>query len=267
MFFQRPINQERRRDLTRAGGLVNLINECNAPENRIGPVLGKPEIVLVFVPSCQRFRPFATGIPPYRSLLPTVFPKKIGLPPTRQGWFCPPTIWNTKPQLIRLAFIAYTNAMSLSDPTHINEMQIGQPAWRMALLFPVQGSWTEKEYLAIEVSRQIEFDRGCVEVLDFPTKEHQRLVRFLFLLIESFASGRAFGEVFFAPIPVRLWDQKYREPDLVFIRQGRENIGRYPDGADIVPCRFQICCPIVCSRRYSDIQGFKRDFFGCYSFV
>ena len=157
--------------------------------------------------------------------------------------------------------------MSLSDPTHINEMQIGQPAWRMALLFPVQGSWTEKEYLAIEVSRQIEFDRGCVEVLDFPTKEHQRLVRFLFLLIESFASGRAFGEVFFAPIPVRLWDQKYREPDLVFIRQGRENIGRYPDGADIVPCRFQICCPIVCSRRYSDIQGFKRDFFGCYSFV
>lgn len=124
--------------------------------------------------------------------------------------------------------------MSSSDPTLINEMQIGQPAWRMALLFPPQGSWTEQEYLAIDAGRQIEFDRGCVEVLDLPTKEHQRLVRFLFLLIESFASAHSLGEVFFAPIPVRLWDQKYREPDLVFIQQGRGNAGRYPDGADLV---------------------------------
>jgi hypothetical protein len=61
--------------------------------------------------------------------------------------------------------------MSLSDPTRINEMQIGQPAWRMALLFPPQGSWTEQEYLAIDAGRQIEFDRGCVEVLDLPTKD------------------------------------------------------------------------------------------------
>ena len=64
--FQRPLNQERRRDLTRAGGLVNVINECNAPENRTETILGKPKIVLVFAPPCQRFKPFATGIPPCR---------------------------------------------------------------------------------------------------------------------------------------------------------------------------------------------------------
>ena len=180
------------------------------------------------------FQALCDGNPPIQIVASLCFSQKTGPPPTRQGWFCPPTIWNTKPQLIRLAFIVYTDAMSLSDPTLINEMQIGQPAWRMALLFPPQGSWTEQEYLAIDAGRQIEFDRGCVEVLDLPTKEHQRIVRFVFLLIESFVSGRGLGEVFFAPIPVRLWDQKYREPDLVFIRQGRENVGRYPDGADLV---------------------------------
>ncbi len=172
MCFQRPLNQERRRDLTRAGGLVNLINECIAPESRMGPVLGKLKIVLVVAPSCQRFKPSETGIPPSQIDVPALFPKSPSLPPTQRGWFCPPTIRNTAvPLLITFAVIAYTNSMSLSDPTRINEMQIGQPAWRMALLFPPQGSWTEQEYLAIDAGRQIEFDRGCVEVLDLPTKD------------------------------------------------------------------------------------------------
>lgn len=115
-----------------------------------------------------------------------------------------------------------------------NEMQIGQPAWRMALLFPPQGSWTEQEYLALDAGRQIEFDRGCVEVLDLPTKEHQRMVRFLFLLLNEFVTSRRLGEVFFAPLPVRLWNEKYREPDLIFVKHGREDIGKYPNGADLV---------------------------------
>ena len=124
--------------------------------------------------------------------------------------------------------------MSQTDPQNLNEMQIGQPAWRMALLFPSQGSWTEQEYLALDAGRQIEFDRGCVEVLDLPTKEHQRMVRFLFLLMESFVTSRRLGEVFFAPLPVRLWKEKYREPDLIFIKQGRDDIGKYPNGADLI---------------------------------
>lgn len=124
----------------------------------------------------------------------------------------------------------------MTGPDHqvLNEMQIGQPAWRMALLFPPQGSWTEQEYLALDAGRQIEFDGGCVEVLDLPTKEHQRMVRFLFLLLNAFVTSRRIGEVFFAPLPVRLWNEKYREPDLIFVKQGREDIGKYPNGADLV---------------------------------
>ena len=60
----------------------------------------------------------------------------------------------------------------------------------MALLFPPQGRWTEQEYLALDSGRQIEFDRGCIEVLDMPTKEHQSLVRFLFLVMQAFVSNR-----------------------------------------------------------------------------
>jgi len=124
--------------------------------------------------------------------------------------------------------------MTRPDHQILNEMQIGQPAWRMALLFPPQGSWTEQEYLALDAGRQIEFDRGCVEVLDLPTKEHQRMVRFLFLLMNEFVTSRRLGEVFFAPLPVRLWNEKYREPDLIFVKHGREDIGKYPNGADLV---------------------------------
>lgn len=124
--------------------------------------------------------------------------------------------------------------MSQSDPLISNEIQIGQPAWRMALLFPPQGSWTEQEYLALDAGRQIEFDRGCVEVLDLPTKEHQRMVRFLFRLMDAFVTSRRLGEVFFAPPPVRLWNEKYREPDLIFIKRDRDDIGKYPHGADLV---------------------------------
>jgi Uma2 family endonuclease len=100
--------------------------------------------------------------------------------------------------------------MSHPEPVVTDEMQIGKPTWRMALLFPPQGSWTEQKYLALDAGRQIEFDRGCVEVLDLPTNEHQRLVRFLFLLMNAVATNQSLGEVFFAPIPIRLWNEKYR---------------------------------------------------------
>ena len=124
--------------------------------------------------------------------------------------------------------------MSQSDFESLNDIQFGQPAWRKALLFPPQGSWSELDYLALDARRQIEFDRGCVDVLDLPTKEHQRLVRFLFRLLDSYVVSGQLGEVFFAPLPVRLWSEKYREPDLVFLSQARSDSSRYADGADLV---------------------------------
>jgi Uma2 family endonuclease len=124
--------------------------------------------------------------------------------------------------------------------------QVGQPAWRIALLSPPQGSWSEQEYLALDAGRHIEFDRGCIEVLDIPTKEHQRIVRFLFLALQAWVASRSLGEVFFAPLPVRLWEAKYREPDLVFVRHDRSEIHGYPDGADLV---VEVVSPTPADRR------------------
>lgn len=111
---------------------------------------------------------------------------------------------------------------------------LGQPAWGVALLFPLQGSWTETDYLGLDAGRLVEFSDGCVEVLEMPTKEHQRLVRILFQLLSAHVTTHNLGEVFFAPLPVRLWSQKYREPDLVFLRHGRPEYQGVTDGADLV---------------------------------
>ncbi len=122
----------------------------------------------------------------------------------------------------------------------------GQPAWRVALFYPRQGSWTEADYLGLEGGPLVEFDKGCVEVLDMPSKEHQRAVQFLYRWLYQYVSTARLGEVFMAPLPVRLWQEKYREPDIVFVRSNRpEHLG-YPDGADLV---IEVVSPDRESRR------------------
>ena len=125
------------------------------------------------------------------------------------------------------------------------EMQAGEPAWRVALLFPKQGSWTEQDYLTLDVGGLVEFDQGFIEVLDMPTKEHQRIVRRLFLLMQAFVSKHGLGELFFAPLPVRLWEGKYREPDLVFVRPERAEFDGFPLGADLVVAWDPVPSPYV----------------------
>jgi Uma2 family endonuclease len=110
----------------------------------------------------------------------------------------------------------------------------GEPAWRVALLFPPQGSWSETDYLELDTSRLVEFSAGCIEVHDMPTKAHQRIVRFLFQVLQAFVTSRSLGEVFFAPLPIRLQNDKFREPDIIFVARGRGEYRGYPDGADLV---------------------------------
>ena len=119
-----------------------------------------------------------------------------------------------------------------ASPPHIS--QPGEPPWDVALLYPLQGSWTEDDYLELGTNHLVEFSDGCIEVLPMPTKLHQRLVRALFLLLQQFVSDRASGEVFFAPLPVRLWPGKFREPDIVYVRPQRPEYRGQPDGADLV---------------------------------
>jgi Uma2 family endonuclease len=102
------------------------------------------------------------------------------------------------------------------------------------MLLPLQGEWTEAEYLALNSTRLAEFSDGCLEVLPMPTRWHQLIVKYLFKNMEAYLEAHPGGEVFFAPLPVHLWPGKYREPDLVYVRPERwRNDPRYPEGADL----------------------------------
>src|SRR3954470_22638772 len=92
-----------------------------------------------------------------------------------------------------------------------------EPAWDVARLFPAQGQWSEEEYLALNGNRLVEFSDGRIEVLPMPTTIHQRIVGYLYLLLTAFAGPRRLGQPLMAPLRVRLWPGKFREPDLVFM--------------------------------------------------
>jgi Uma2 family endonuclease len=111
-----------------------------------------------------------------------------------------------------------------------------EPTWEVAHLFPAQGDWSEEEYLALPGNRLVECSDGVLEVLPVPTTSHQLLVAYLYGLLLAFATAGDRGTVLFAPLRVRLWRQKFREPDVVFMRKRHaDRIGEdYWDGADLV---------------------------------
>src|SRR5437868_5332642 len=96
----------------------------------------------------------------------------------------------------------------------------GEPAWEVAQLFPVQGDWTEADYLALPGNRLVELSDGVVEVLPMPTTSHHTILSALFLALIAFVDERKLGKVLFAGVRVRLWEGKFREPDIVFMSAG-----------------------------------------------
>jgi len=123
---------------------------------------------------------------------------------------------------------------SFPSPSHPHPKP-GEPAWDLALMYPLQGDWSVENYLALDSGMLVEYSDGFVRVLPMPGLLHQWIARFLFLALERFVSERQLGEVFFAPLPVRLTPTKYREPDIVFVRPERIRIMKgQPDGADLV---------------------------------
>lgn len=115
--------------------------------------------------------------------------------------------------------------------------QFGEPVWELARLFPSQGSWSEKAYLALDTGRLIEFSDGFLQVLPMPTRTHQLIVGFLYRRLFAFVQAHYRGaEVLFAPMPVRLFDREYREPDVIYrsAERVRQDPGAYPQTADLV---------------------------------
>ena len=69
-----------------------------------------------------------------------------------------------------------------------------------------------------------------------PTRTHQKIVFFLSQILYTFLSRGGLGTVLFAPLRVRLWAGKFREPDLVVMlaeHRDREHEAFF-DGADLV---------------------------------
>jgi Uma2 family endonuclease len=110
----------------------------------------------------------------------------------------------------------------------------GEPTWDIAQLFPLQGQWSESEYLALDTNHLIELTDGALDFLPMPTLFHQRIVAYLFGLLRMFAQTHNAGEVLFAPLRVRLWEGKIREPDIVLLKPVRITAPREPPrGADL----------------------------------
>ena len=104
-------------------------------------------------------------------------------------------------------------------------------------LLPLQGLWTEEQYLRLtdQTNRFIEFTEGSVEVLPMPTRKQQAISRFLFLSFLTYVQ-RLGGTVFYAPIRVRVAPGRFREPDLVLLRDVNDprNQNAFWLGADLV---------------------------------
>jgi Uma2 family endonuclease len=104
-------------------------------------------------------------------------------------------------------------------------------------LDPLQGHWTEEQYLLLtdQTNRLLEFSDGFIEVLPMPTEEHRNISQFLFLALLALLR-RIGGKVYYAPLRLRVRPGKFREPDLLLVRDANDprRQNRYWLGADLV---------------------------------
>ncbi len=95
-----------------------------------------------------------------------------------------------------------------------------QPRWATEIvqLWPPQQEWTDADYFALpDTNRFVELSEGELIMPPHPTNTHQRVVLRLVLVFQSFVEARDVGTIRFAPLPVRLWPGKIREPDILFV--------------------------------------------------
>jgi Uma2 family endonuclease len=120
---------------------------------------------------------------------------------------------------------------------HANSLKITRSDGLEVDLAPLQGLWTEQQYLRLteQTNHLIEFTDGSIEVLPMPTSRHQTI---LLLLYERFKTAvqTIGGKVLVAPLRLRLRPGKFREPDILLLRSAGDP--RYQDafwlGADLV---------------------------------
>jgi Uma2 family endonuclease len=111
--------------------------------------------------------------------------------------------------------------------------------YQQALLsaLPTQGEWKEEDYLWLtdRTNRLIEFTDGRIEVLPMPTEKHQAISRYLFLQLLAFLQAIG-GTVFYAPLRIKIGPRRFREPDLLLVRDAKDprRGNAFWTGADLV---------------------------------
>jgi Uma2 family endonuclease len=117
-------------------------------------------------------------------------------------------------------------------------LRIAAPGDEMVVnLEPLQGLWTIEQYLAMtdHSRRLLEYTDGSIEVLPMPTDKHRVISRFLLFALFAFIE-RLGGTVLYAPLRLQIREGKFREPDLLLVRDAddprRQN--SYWLGADLV---------------------------------
>ena len=114
---------------------------------------------------------------------------------------------------------------------------VGQDDCILADAETLQGLWTQDQYLAIAHScnHLVEFTDGQIELLPMPTRQHQAILRFLLIALFEW-TRREGGEVFCSPLSLRIREGKFREPDLLVLRDADDprNQNAYWLGADLV---------------------------------
>ena len=104
-------------------------------------------------------------------------------------------------------------------------------------ILPRQGCWSDEAYLWLtdHGRRRIEFTDGRIEELPLPTFTHQAVLSFLHALFRAWLKPRG-GVVVFSGLRMRIREGKFREPDLLVLRDRSDTRcqDRYWLGADLV---------------------------------
>jgi Uma2 family endonuclease len=96
-------------------------------------------------------------------------------------------------------------------------------------------AWETYLVLTDHTNRLAEYVDGKIEVLPMPTTGHQEIVFCLLTLLRAFISPRKLGRALMAPLRVKISEDQFREPDILFMldRNLHRAANRYWEGADL----------------------------------
>ena len=92
-----------------------------------------------------------------------------------------------------------------------------RPTYEMLEELPYQGEWSEREYIALESNKLIEFTDGFLEFLPMRTEIHFYVQEFMLQVVRSVLARRGKGAANYAPFKLKVDSKRYREPDILLL--------------------------------------------------